>query len=62
MPLPPFLVGGRLALLDEPQLADGRLHLVPDAPVFERAAYLITSDAASANWTWLPDLVERLSH
>ena len=47
--------------LAEPHRAQGRLHLLPDAPVFTRNIYLITNDAAAAAWPWLPALVERVS-
>ncbi len=41
--------------------AAGRLYPVAAAPAFTRTAYLITNDAAAANWPWLPDLVQRPS-
>ena len=47
--------------LAQPQIASGKLYPIPDAPVFTRAVYLITNDAAAAKWSWLPDLVDRVS-
>lgn len=44
----------------EPHRAAGSLHLIPEAPVFDRKVYMITNDAAVADWTWLKELVERL--
>ena len=44
-----------------PHEAAGALHAVAEAPVFSRKLYLITSDAASAGWAWLPGLVARLA-
>lgn len=44
-----------------PHRSNGRLFQVAGAPVFTRTAYLVTNDAAAANWPWLPDLVKRLS-
>ena len=49
------------AYLAAPHLAAGRLHALAGAPVFTRTAFLITNDAAAANWPWLTQLVERLS-
>lgn len=46
--------------LAKPYLAAGTLHMIADAPVFTRNTYLITNDAAAADWPWLPGLVERL--
>ncbi len=46
--------------LAAPYLAAGRLHRVDDAPVFTRATYLITNEAAGLDWKWLLDLVEPL--
>ncbi len=46
--------------LAAPYLAGGRLHLVADAPVFSRATYLITNEAAGLDWSWLLDVVEGL--
>ena len=40
-------------------LLEGRLG---GAPVFARTAFLITNDAAAANWPWLPELIEALSN
>lgn len=42
-----------------PYIAAGRLHVLTGAPVFTRSVYLITNDAAAANWPWLADLVAR---
>ncbi len=42
------------------ELADGRLHRLDGAPVFEREAYLISNDAAAAGWPWLEGLLGRL--
>lgn len=47
--------------LAQPQIASSALYRVLDAPVFTRAVYLITNDAAASNWSWLPDLVNRVS-
>lgn len=47
--------------LVEPHQAEGLLHLVVDAPVFPRTAFLVTNDAAAANWPWLAGLIDRLS-
>ena len=49
------------ARLATDHLSAGTLYLIPDAPVFTRSTYLITNDAASGAWPWLPELVERLS-
>ncbi len=49
------------AYLAEPQIAAGRLHALAGAPVFTRTAFLITNDAAAANWPWLPELIATLS-
>ena len=43
------------------RLADGTLHRVAGAPGFTRTVYLITVDAAAAEWDWLPAVVARLS-
>lgn len=60
-----LLAHGGSAYLPErlaaPHLAAGTLHPVPDAPVFPRPTYLVTNDAAAADWPWLPDLVRRLA-
>ena len=56
--------GGSAYLPDRlaaPHQASGRLHALPEAPVFARTVYLITNDAAAATWPWLPDLIEQLS-
>ena len=45
--------------LAAPHLASGQLHLVADAPVFSRARYLITNEAAGMDWSWLLKLVGR---
>lgn len=46
--------------LAEPHMATGRLHIVPDAPVFTRNVYLVMNNAAAANWSDLPALAKRL--
>lgn len=40
-----------------PSLADGRLHLVRDAPRFTRAVYLVTRDSEAEKWPWLEDVI-----
>jgi DNA-binding transcriptional LysR family regulator len=45
--------------LTAPLLAKGKLHLVADAPVYERQRFLITNDMAAEDWPWLADLVSR---
>jgi len=47
--------------LAAPHLEAGRLYPVPGAPVFSRATYLVTNDAAAAGWPWLPALVADLA-
>lgn len=56
--------GGTAYLPDRvaaPLLADGRLHLLGNAPVFLRKAYLVANDATAGKWAWLPDLIAKLS-
>lgn len=47
--------------LAEPHHAAGALHRIDGAPEFSRRAYLIVNDAAAAEWSWLPDLIQSLS-
>ncbi|MBY8976956.1 LysR family transcriptional regulator [Rhodobacteraceae bacterium NNCM2] len=39
------------------ELEAGRLHLVPGAPRFSRAVYLITRDSAAEGWPWLDEII-----
>ena len=47
--------------LARPEIASGTLYPISGAPLFTRAVYLITNDAAAANWGWLPELLDRVS-
>ncbi|MGB0506345.1 MAG: LysR family transcriptional regulator [Pikeienuella sp.] len=52
-------VGGSAYLpsdLAAPHQQAGTLHIIPDAPSWVRAAYLITRDDAARNWPWLAEL------
>ena len=43
-------------------LSEGRLHAVPDAPVFQRRRYLVWRDASARNWGWFDRYVADLAH
>jgi len=43
-----------------PQLAEGRLHRVKDAPEVLRPCYLVGNDRATADWPWLGDMIDAL--
>ena len=47
--------------LAKPHMTAGRLHIVPDAPVFNRSIYLVTNNAASTKWSDLPALAKRVA-
>lgn len=46
--------------LAEPHLASGRLHVLPDAPRFQRKRNLVVNDMAARNWQWFAPLVAEL--
>lgn len=48
----------RLAI---PLIAQGRLYPIDEAPTYSRTVKLIVSDAAAADWPWLPSLVDRIA-
>ncbi len=41
----------------EPYLAEGRLHLLSEAPIFERNSFILANKSAVAKWPWFEDLV-----
>ena len=46
--------------LAKPHLEAGQLHILTDAPSFQRKRNLVVNDAAARNWQWFPTLLERL--
>jgi LysR family transcriptional regulator, flagellar master operon regulator len=46
--------------LADPLVAQGTLHAMQEAPVFNRKKYIIANDRASQNWPWFVPLVESL--
>lgn len=46
--------------LAAPYLASGRLHVLADAPRFERKRNLVVNDSAARNWDWFAPLVRQL--
>jgi DNA-binding transcriptional LysR family regulator len=47
------------ALADD-YVAQGRVHLVSDAPVYKRTAHLLVNDTAARNWAWFAPLLDDL--
>ncbi len=46
--------------LVQEHIVAGRLHLVPDAAVFQRACYLVVNARAAEQWPWLDDRIAEL--
>lgn len=47
--------------LAQPYLDAGRLFFLREAPVLERAAFMIVNTRAEAQWPWLPALAEHMA-
>ena len=46
--------------LAQPHVQSGQLHIIANAPQFNRKTYLIVNEKAAAGWDWLPPLIDSL--